>query len=97
MFMPQRNTVNYYFKNSTAFGHNQNSYLLWLVSVLKLVFSVLQISELKNMENMICFKYGAIIYFLTFNILYEIYDSILQHVHCYANSHNFHINTILII
>ena len=59
-------------------------------------FSMLQISELKNMENMICFKYGAIIYF-TFNILYETYDCILQYVHFSANSHNFHINTFTII
>ena len=44
----------------------------------------------ENVENMICFKYGAIIYF-TFNILYETYDSILQYVHFSANSHNFHI------
>ena len=48
------------------------------------------------MENMICFKYGAIIYF-TFNILYETYDCILQYVHFSANSHNFHINTFTTI
>ena len=44
--------------------------------------------------NMICFKYGVIIYF-TFKILYEIYDCILQYVHFSANSHNFHINTVM--
>ena len=55
---------------------------------------MLQVSELKNMENMICFKYGAIIYF-TFNILYETYDNILQYAHFSANSHNFHINTFM--
>ena len=50
----------------------------------------------ENMENMICFKYGAIIYF-TFNILYETYDCILQYIHFSANSHNFHINTFTTI
>ena len=60
-------------------------------------FSVLQFSELKNMENMICVKYGAIIHLVHFNILYEIYDSILQYVHFSANSHNFHINTFTTI
>ena len=47
------------------------------------------------MENMICVKYGAIIQFVHFNILYETYDSVLQYVHFSANSHNFHINTVM--
>ena len=67
------------------------------VSVLKLAFSVLQFSELKNIENMICCKYGAYNTFYIFNILYETYDSILQYVHFSVNSHNLHINTITTI
>ena len=65
-----------------------NNYLLLLISVLKLAFSVLQFSELKNIENNT---------FVHFNILYETYDSILQYVHFSANSHNFHINTFTTI
>ena len=60
------------------------------------------------MENMICCKYGAyniFLYILTwnhgicnlhhFNILHETCDSILQNVHFSANSHNFHISTVM--
>ena len=53
--------------------------------------------NIKNIKNMILFKYGATILCATFNILYETYDCILQYVHCSANSHNFHINTFIII
>ena len=71
-------------------------------------FSV-AVSELKNMENMTCCKYGAYntFYISTwnhgicnlhdFNILYETCDSVLQYVHFPANSHNFHINTFTTI
>ena len=83
MLMPQSITVTLFFLNSTAFGHNEIATCYDWFSVLKLAFSVLQVSELKNMENMICFKYGAIIYF-TFNILYETYDCILQYVHFFC-------------
>ena len=93
--MPQSNTITFNFLKLYCFWSQSNNYLLCLVSVLKLAFSVLQFSELKNMENMICFKYGAIIHFVHFNILYETYDSILQYVHFSANSHNFHINTVM--
>ena len=63
--MPQSNTVTLFLDIIFNIIWSQsNSYLLWLVSVLKLVFSVLQVSELKNMENMVCFKYGAVIHIL---------------------------------
>ena len=48
--------------------------------------------NINNIINMVLFKYGA-----TINILYETYDCILHYVHCSANSHNFHINTFIII
>ena len=62
MLMPQSNTVTLFLTLLPL--ATINSYLLWLVSVLKLVFSGLEVSEMKNMENMIFCKYGAIIYIL---------------------------------
>ena len=102
--MPQNNTVTLILKLYCFMAQSYN-YLLLLVSVLKLV-----VSELKNMENMTCCKYGAYNAFVHFNILtwnhetcnlhhfnilYETYDSVLQFVHFSANSHNFHINTVM--
>ena len=66
--MPQNNTVTLILKLYCSMAQSYN-YLLLLVSVLKLVVSGLQFSELKNMENMTCCKYSAYIVSVHFNIL----------------------------
>ena len=107
--MPQNNTVTLILKLYCSMAQSYN-YLLLLVSVLKLVCFWSVVFRAEKYGNMTCCKYGAYNTFLHFNILtwyhgiyilhhlnilYETYDSVLQFVHFSANSHNFHINTVM--